>query len=638
MKKTKILPQRVATQTCGWVERLLLSVLVLLVWGLPAHAQTVLHKDLKKDFGAVGNGRTNDQPALQRAADFFNKRALTPAGAGRAVLRIPAGIYLVGDPVAAGSLPDVLHLTNCRNLRILGDDSATTQIRYAEGLRYGSFDPATWLPFEAAPAFFIDWSYAASLGTAITLQNCDNVEVSNIMLDGNSAHLVVGGHWGDTGIQLAADGLFVSNSQRIRLRRLAVHHFGRDGIQVLNHLAKSLDDPAQEDIVLENSTFDYNGRQGLSITGANGLRAFKCSFSHTGRVRIPALDRALFSNPGAGVDIEPEGSFVSHVRLVGCRFVDNAGQGLVSDHYGDAPPITKDIVLTNCLLWGTTNWSAWVRQPDFLFENCRFYGAFVNGCALAAGATRFVGCTFEDRPYRGQAAYGLFLVHSDKEARRMSFTNCHFIGHYSYLLLARPIAPDTASCFRLRGCTFRFDYAKGPPLGASSQLLGAVFSGANVVESSPPPAAGPRLLLLLGDSTSSNPTVVPARGSLRLATASGEYIVRSGLEIGRLAGRAHGAARVEVTAGNVLVIKKQTGHVPALYIGPASQLVVKKGGALVIQSRTKMLIEGKLVVEEGAYFYQAPQTEISTRERGRLRVAAGAIRGEPPIPQGAVVP
>ncbi|GAB3637031.1 hypothetical protein GCM10027422_26210 [Hymenobacter arcticus] len=596
-----------------------------------------MQKDLKKDFGAVGNGRTNDQPAFQRAADFFNKRALTPAGAGHAVLRIPAGTYLVGDP-GAGSVPNVLALMGCRNLRIVGDDSATTEIRYAQGLRYGSFDPATKLPFEAATAYFTEGSYGVSLGTTIVLQRCDNVEVANIMLNGSSAHLVVGGHWGDTGIQLAADGVFVSDSRRITLRRLAVHHFGRDGIQVLNHLAKSLDDPNQEGIVLENSTFDYNGRQGLSITGVNGLRAINCSFSHTGRVVIPALGKALFSNPGAGVDIEPEGGFASHVRLAGCRFVDNVGQGLVSDHYGDAPPITKGIVLTNCLLWGVTNWSAWIRQPDFLFENCRFYGAFVNGCAQVAGATRFVGCTFEDRPYRGQAAYGVFLVHSDKEARRMSFTGCHFIGHHSYLLLARPAAPDTASAFRLRGCTFSYDYGSAPPLGSRDQLLGAMFSGNNVLESSMLPSDGPRLRVLLGDSTSRSPTVVHAPGSLRLAAANGDYTVRSDLIIGWLEGTAHGAARVEVAAGNVLIINGQIGGVPELYIGPTSQLVLKKGGALVVEARTKVLIEGQLVVEEGAYFYQDPQAKVSKGAQGQLRLAPGAIRGRPPVPTASLTP
>jgi hypothetical protein len=608
----------------------MLISLLLLARLTPAQAApTPLRKDLKKDFGAVGDGKANDQAAFQRAADFFNKRALTPAGAAPAVLVIPRGIYLVGDPGARAGQPDLLHLTGCRNLRILGADSATTEIRYAAGLRYGSFDPTTKLPFEAATAYFAEASYAYGLGTALVLQECDNVEVADIMLDGNSPHLVVGGHWGDTGIQLGADGIFVGGSRHITLRRLAVHHFGRDGIQVLNRLATRLDDPSREAILLENSTFDYNGRQGLSITGANGLRAVNCSFSHTGRVVIPALGKALFSNPGAGVDIEPEGGFASHVYLATCRLVDNAGQALVSDHYGNAPPVTKAIVLSNCLLWGTTNWAAWVRQPDFLFENCRLYGAFTTGCAQVAGATRFVGCTFEDRPYRGQAAYGPFLVYSDQEARRMSFTNCHFIGHGSYWLLARPAAPDTASAFRLRGCTFSYVGGDNPPLGAGDQLLGAVFSGDNALESSGLAGDSLRIRMQLGDSVGRAPTVVQGPGSLRLAVANADYVVPSGLAIGRGAGAARGA-RVEVVAGSLLLTNKVVDWTPELYIGPTSQLVIKKGAALAIGPHTRLTIAGQLVVEDGAYFYADPATPVVMVGRGQLRLAPLAVRGRRP--------
>ena len=265
---------QLSAQGGGRADCLLLLIIWLLASLLPvfAHAQPTLRKDLKRDFGAVGDGRADDHAAFQRAADFFNQRAQTPAGAAPAVLFIPAGTYRVGRQDAAGNGADVLPLTGCRNLRIVGQDSARTRLRYADGLRYGAFDPATGRPYEAPQAFFTTWSYGARVGICINLQKCENVEVSDLSLDGNAENLVVGGHWGDTGIQLGADGIFVGDSRRVRLRRLAVHHFGRDGVQVLNRLAKSLDDPNRENILLENSTFDYNGRQGLSLTGVNGLR------------------------------------------------------------------------------------------------------------------------------------------------------------------------------------------------------------------------------------------------------------------------------------------------------------------------------------------------------------------------------
>jgi hypothetical protein len=602
----------------------LLGFVLALLLSSAARGQAMLQKDLKKDFGAVGDGVTNDQAAFQKAAEFFNKRAQTPAGTGRAVLRIPKGIYLVNPQAATSNGTSVLHLIGCRNLTVLGDDSATTEIRYASGLRYGSFDPVTKLPYEAPTAFFVDRAYAASVDICVALQGCENVEVANLHLNGSSAQAIVGGHWGDVGIQLGYDGLFVGDSRRIRLRQLAVHHFGRDGVQVLNHLAKSVDDPAQESIVLENSRFDYNGRQGLSITGVNGLRASNCSFSHTGRVVILATGKPLYSNPGAGVDLEPEGGFVTNVQLNNCRFVDNAGQGIVSDRYGDGPPNTMHIVISRSLVWGVTNWSAWVRQTDFLFKDCRIYGAFVTGCAVAAYPTRFEGCTFEDRPYHEQPAYGQHLVYSNQEARAMRFTRCQFVGTHNYLLFATPAAADTASRFHLHDCTFTYDYAE-PPLGGINKLLGAVFSGTTTFQNGLHRTSSQQSEFVVGNAELPSSAVVQGGSTLQLTAPGSRYLLPAGLDVGRTS---RGRADVVIGADNALVLSEQPSKIPELYIGTNSRLTVKKGGALEIQPHTKVTIAGQLLVEDGAYFYQDPQADVQAVGAGQLQVSPQAIKAK----------
>ncbi|MDB5233110.1 MAG: hypothetical protein JWR44_103 [Hymenobacter sp.] len=618
----------------------LLTTCLGLLWGLllgsPAYSQTtgaVLRKDLKKDFGALGDGKTNDQAAFERAAMFFNKRALTPEGTtGRAVLSIPKGVYIVGRQDAANIGVNVLHLVGCRNLTVQGEDSATTEIRYASGIRYGSFNPATRRPYEAPTAYFADGKYAATGGICVVLQNCDNVEVANLNLNGNSSRLVLGGHWGDTGIQLDFDGIFVHDSRRVSLRRLALHHFGRDGIQVLNHLAKSLDDPNREAILLENSNCSYNGRQGLSLTGVNGFRAVNCNFSHIGRVVNVGSGKPLVSSPAAGVDLEPQDGFVTNVSLESCRFVDNAGQGLVSDRpEGNYPASTKNLVITDGLLWGVTNWSAWVSQPGVLFKNCRIYGAFVHGCKASSPAdvTRFVGCTFEDRPYHGQAAYGPFLLHSDTYARGMSFTNCRFVGTHGYLVHAIPATTDTASLFHYRGCTFLFDYAKAPE-GSYDKMLGAVFSGTTVFRDGPHRTSPHRTALMLGSSGVVGTTVLRAPGSLQFLAPNTYNLVQSGLDIGRAPAQARDSASVVVGKDNALVINETPGKTPELYIGPTSRLVVKKGGALEILRNTKVTIAGQLVVEDGAYFFLDPKAAVSTTGRGQLRVGPKVIKTKHP--------
>jgi polygalacturonase len=611
----------------------LLASLLLLAGVAPAQtAPAALRKDLKKDFGAVGDGKANDQAAFQRAADFFNKRAQTPAGSAPAVLAIPPGVYLVGQQDAAGTGADVLHLAGCRNLTIAGADSARTEIRYAGGLRYGSFDPATKKPFESPTAFFIDRRYAATVGVGIVLQNCENVTVTGLALNGNVAQAVVGGHWGDTGIQLNYDGIFVGDSRGITLRGLALHHFGRDGVQVLNHLAKNLDDAQADNIVLENLTANYNGRQGLSVTGVSGLRVTNCSFSHTGRVVIPALGKALFSNPGAGVDLEPENGFVKNVRLDNCRLVDNAGQALVSDRpAGEHPETTKNIVIANSLLWGTTNWSAWVTQPDFLFTNCRIYGAFVHGTRAdnPSEATRFVSCTFEDKPYRGRPAYGQALLHSDGTARYMSFTDCRFVGTRNYLTWAIVAKADTASYFHFRRCTFLYDYAQ-PTQGGYDNLQGAVFTGANVMRDGPHRTSLHRTNVTLGNGGAPQSTVVRAPGSLQLLATNCAYTVVAGLDIGRNPARSRDSAAVVLGVKNSLYISDLGYAVAELYIGPTAKLIIKKGASLGVAGHTKITIAGQLIVEDGAYLFVDPNTPINLVGRGRLRLAPKAIRGRRP--------
>jgi hypothetical protein len=621
-----------ATRLRAW-HLLLASLLLLAGPALAQTSATTLRKDLKKDFGAVGDGKTNDQAAFQKAADFFNQRAKTPAGSAPAVLAIPKGVYLVGrqNPLGNDGI-DVLRLAGCRNLTIQGADSATTEIRYASGLHYGAFDPAGQRPFEAPNAFFVDRKYAAIVGTCLVLQNCENVAVTGLAINGNVGRAVVGGHWGDTGIQLNYDGIFVGDSRRITLRGLALHHFGRDGIQVLNHLAKSLDDAQADNILLENLTCNYNGRQGLSVTGVSGLRAVNCSFSHTGRVVIPALGKALFSNPGAGVDLEPENGFVKNVRLDNCRLVNNAGQALVSDRpAGDHPEATKNVVIANSLLWGTTNWSAWVTQPDFLFTNCRIYGAFVHGTRAdnPSEATRFVSCTFEDRAYRGQTAYGQSLLQSDGTARYMSFTNCRFVGTHGYLMWAIVAKPDTASYFHLRGCTFLYDYVQ-PTQGAYNNLQGSVFTGANVFRDGPHRTSKYHTNTTLGNGGAPQSTVVRAPGSLQLLATDCAYIVVAGLDIGRQPRRTRDSASVVVGATNSLIINDLGYAVAELYIGPTSRLVIKKGGSLEVAPHTKVVIAGQLIVEDGGYFFVDPATPVTTVGPGRLRLAPRAIKGRRP--------
>ncbi|OGX90104.1 hypothetical protein [Hymenobacter coccineus] len=255
----------------------------------------------------------------------------------------------------------------------------------------------------------------------------------------------------------------------------------------------------------------------------------------------------------------------------------------------------------------------------------------MHGCkaTTAAEATRFVGCTFEDRPYHGQAAYGSFTMHSDAHARHMSFTNCRFVGTRNYLIWAIVAQPDTASFFHFRGSTFLYDYAQAAQ-GSYNNLQGTVFTGTTVFRDGPHRTSLGRTNTTLGNGGAPQSTVVRAPGSLQLLASNCVYGVITGLDIGRRPAHSRDSASVVIGANNALVMNEPIWQPSELYIGPTSRLIVKKGGSLVLQRHAKLLVEGQLIVENGAYFFLDPQAELVTAGRGKVRLGPQAIKGKHP--------
>ncbi len=139
--------------------RTCLTILVF-VFSTIVHAQPLLC-NLKKDFGAKGDGKTDDHEAFRRAARFINNRK------GNVKLVIPNGTYLVGKkldrPLHLGrkfwydenfDVPDSIDLfriKNSSNITIEGGSS--TLLKVHDGVKFGSFDPFTGtVPDANAPA------------------------------------------------------------------------------------------------------------------------------------------------------------------------------------------------------------------------------------------------------------------------------------------------------------------------------------------------------------------------------------------------------------------------------------------------------------------------------------------------------
>ncbi|MDQ3276821.1 MAG: glycoside hydrolase family 55 protein [Bacteroidota bacterium] len=423
----------------------------LFFFSLPAFSQSFVTRDIRS-FGAKGDGKTSDHEAFQRAAAFFNARG------GNGELVISKGVYLVGKQVFnrnTTTLPvyngtDVLSLENVKNLTITGQPGS--KIKFRKGLFYGAFDPATGKAYKHNEGFFAKPPYLAIIGHAIALNNCSDVTIQNLELDGNNGEIVLGGTYGDTGYQIPHTGIFVLNSRKVTVNKVHSHHFGQDGIMIGNATG---DSKVKDEVVLSNSVFEYNSRQGFSWIGGNDLNVINCKFNHTGRGKFS-------SAPSAGVDIEAEVGSLKNGRFISCEFINNAGAGLVAD---SGP--SSDCTFTNCVFWGVTNWSVWVNKPGFRFIDSKIYGAFVHGydALKDVEATVFTSCHFEDKPYNGKEPFGNFLIETNYK-RRVRFDNCTMIANKKKLVwMESNPAWKPEEKYQLNNCRLVFKGGGVPPEG-----------------------------------------------------------------------------------------------------------------------------------------------------------------------------
>ncbi|MEM8910098.1 MAG: right-handed parallel beta-helix repeat-containing protein, partial [Bacteroidota bacterium] len=253
-----------------------------------------------KDFGAKGDGQTNDHEAFMKAATAINQQ-----GGGHLI--ISPGTYIVGQQkrVNEGNIYykgiEALYIHDCDGLVIEGFQA---KIVYQAGLKFGYYESSgnVYTPQDLQNRVL---PLSGDIGAFIALGNCTNVEIKNLDVDGNNGQLSLGGEVG-TGRQCIHYGIFTMTVRRLKITNVRCHHFGTDGISLRNLKpgAKGGDAAAPywlgDQNILENVICDYNGRNGMTLTASSNVTFNSCSFNHN------ATDPNISSKPKAGVDIEAE--------------------------------------------------------------------------------------------------------------------------------------------------------------------------------------------------------------------------------------------------------------------------------------------------------------------------------------------
>lgn len=393
----------------------------LLAAPVGVYAGPDLHSDSfrPEDFGARGDGRTNDTLAFAALS-----AALNQAGGGTVELR--ATTYVVGlqrrNAIATERFlfapSPILSFMDCaRDVTVRGNGAV---LKAAAGLRYGVFDRGAGRPFVAPLPFVAEGVSATPYIAMIHAARCRGaVTLSDLTLDGGIDGQVIGGRWGDQGWQIPGSGIVLSdNTGDEVLNNVISRNHPLDGIIIDARPA-----PGRRRS-LTRLVADRNGRQGCSLVGGQDYVFTDCRFTRTGRGPVR-------SSPGAGFDIEAEGGkLVRNIRFIRCTFSDNAGCGVVAD---TGP--SSDVSFDACSFVGTTSWAAWPRKPRFSFARCNFVGAISNcyGGPVARDATRFSDCTFRDDPalsptrqvYLGGGATGSIADLST--TANIRFDRCRFL-------------------------------------------------------------------------------------------------------------------------------------------------------------------------------------------------------------------
>jgi len=302
-----------------------------------------------------------------------------------------------------------------------------------DGQYFGSFTPGTTTPYTPTLPFW-NIAYAAMPGFFIALYNNNGpVNVEGLELNGNNTKYVVGGQWGDTGYQVAADGIYVINNFLTTIKNCVTSYCGRDGIDLLRASVSFASE--SNPVRIENVISEYNVRQGLSIQGGIDFVIDNCSFSNTGQAINVGTTARLYSAPGSGIDIEPQtGTIVSDIAVNNCAMNNNYGIGFQTN---TSAALGGNIAVNNCEIWQTHSYSISIDMGNVVFNNSRIYGTFrtVKSDASGLTATQFNSCSFGDPLYpptgtisgQGTTTPGVVGIGNAPGVR---FTNCAFSATY----------------------------------------------------------------------------------------------------------------------------------------------------------------------------------------------------------------
>lgn len=272
-----------------------------------------------KDYGAKGDGVTDDTAAIQAAID-----------AATGTVYIPDGVYII-DPNYAATTGTFGGIKLKSNICLLMSPNAVLQAKTTSTGQY----------------------------SIIRVWNCENVIIAGGHVKGErDTHTGTTGEWGF--------GIDVRNSKNIIIREVKASNCWGDGFYIAA-TDRTDDTTKSKDVALINCHAYGNRRQGCSVVGCDNFTVIGGIYENTSGIA-----------PQAGIDFEPDApmrqagakiigaTFRNNVQgilvlssddvsVVGCLFQDNTQRSFQMGH--------GSVNITGCTFVGAP------RQGHFYFNN-----------------------------------------------------------------------------------------------------------------------------------------------------------------------------------------------------------------------------------------------------------------------------
>lgn len=333
-------------------------------------------------------------------------------------------------------------LTNVMNASIIGEEGA--KLVFEDSIYYGGWNSTLTAAQDLAETNNGSLTFP---GAMFYLEECDCIEVRSLEVDGNFDACQLGDADNDA-IGGSYDGFIVKNSTNTLLDSIYAHHFGRDGIILVDD-----DTFHSEDLYMADSRFDTNVRQGFSWTGGDVVRAERCSFSYSGPIQ-PGFS----NNQGACLAIELFSSdAVTQGYFSHCRLLDSYRHCLGANSGADYW-VAGDLRFDHCTFWSPED-GYFAMNIDQLrnsrFSNCTIMGGFDNCSGTGPlDLVTFDSCYISDIGLDGREVYsanGTLVNLADVEPKTnpknahnayYRFSNCTFESHHLRLFYGTTFRPE----------------------------------------------------------------------------------------------------------------------------------------------------------------------------------------------------